>query len=317
MWLLCLFKKNLLYFCSLDFSDLSRSKLKKKNKKKKSRKWQFLAASRHQKVQESVLLSSDKYGFTLVRLHYKQTLCTLLCNYFAWWLNGRLDRSMRPWETPNMKAVVCSPRKFCWHLITKREKWKKISRSPQRSLRVILRERNLCDIDRIVHKRGRFACARTNTHTNLTNFLSLAFFGVVHCRGSEAAEVMDVRLPSVAVSTRLALMDLLETWVKLMGKLTPKIKPRLFAFSALFSGSQPHSALSTPNILHRVKPPIKICFSLPHLAGHSLPSWESESALESNQWSQSLLLFHTYFSMSCFQLIWQSFLMSRQTGDSL
>ncbi len=148
---------------------------------------------------------------------------------------------MRPWETPDMKAVVCTPRKFCWHLITKREEWKKISRSPQRSPRVILRERNLCDIDRIVHKRRRFACVRTNTH-NFTNFLSLAFFGVcvagLWSSGGDGCQVALCRC-----STPVALMDLLETSVKLMGKLTPRIKLRLFSvllFSQARNGTAPY-----------------------------------------------------------------------------
>ena len=79
-------------------------------------------------------------------------------------------QAVRPWETHDMKAVVCAPRKFCWHLITKRGEWKKITRSPRRSRRVILRERNLCDIDRIVHKGGRFACARQHTHNSTSTF---------------------------------------------------------------------------------------------------------------------------------------------------
>lgn len=61
------------------------------------------------------------------------------------------------------------------------------------------------------------------------------------------------------------------------GKTNPKNKTEALCFSALFSCSQPHGALSTPNILQTVKPPIKICFSLPHIAGQSLRNWESES----------------------------------------
>lgn len=54
----------------------------------------FPLARKCQKVQEWTSLRSDKYGFTLVWPDYKQTLCTLLCNRFAWCLNGPLDR---PW----------------------------------------------------------------------------------------------------------------------------------------------------------------------------------------------------------------------------
>lgn len=72
-------------------------------------------------------------------------------------------------------------------------------------------------------------------------------------------------------------MDLLETRVKLMGKLTSKIKPEALFFPPLFSCSQPHGALSAPNILQSVKPPIKICFSLPHVAGQSLRCWKMKS----------------------------------------
>lgn len=138
---------------------------------------------------------------------------------------------MRPWETSDMKAVVCTPRKFCWHLITKREERKKISRSSQRSPRVILRERNLCDIDRIVHKRGCFACARSNTH-NLTNFLSLAFCGMCVV-GLWSGRGDGCQVALCRCSTRLALMDLLETQQKLMGKLTPQ-KTKLWLSSFLF-----------------------------------------------------------------------------------
>lgn len=157
-------------------------------------RWKFIVHRWHQEVLQWAFL--DKHGFTLVQLDYKQTLCTLLCLLLCMVFEWAVWYAMRPWETPDMKGVVCTPRKFFWHLITKREEWKRISQSPGRSPRVILRERNLCDIDRIVHKRRRFGCARTNTHS-LTNFLSLAFFGVLP--GSEAAEVMDVRLPSFAV----------------------------------------------------------------------------------------------------------------------
>lgn len=49
----------------------------------------------------------------IVGADYKQTLS------FAWCLNG--------WLTGHrtMKAYVSTPRKFCWHLITKRVEWKK------------------------------------------------------------------------------------------------------------------------------------------------------------------------------------------------
>lgn len=212
-----------------------------------------------------------------------------------------------------MKAVVCTPRKFCWHLITKRGEWKKISRSPQRSPWVILRERNLCDIDRIVHKRRRFACARTNTH-NLTNFLSLKFFGVC-VAGLWSSRGDGCQVAFCRCSAQLALMDLLESRVKLMGKLTQDKTGGLF-FSAIFSGSQPHGTLSTPNILHTVKLLIKICFSLTHKAGQSSRGWKLKSAWKgttANTHSSSLSLISECLS---FFLIWLSFLMSGQTCDS-
>lgn len=213
-----------------------------------------------------------------------------------------------------MKAVVCAPRKFCWHLITKREGRKKISRSPRWSRRVILRERNLCDIDRIVHKRRRFACAHTNTH-NFTNSLSSAFFGVCVGRALRRRRWWMSGCPlSLFYSTRLngPFTDL----SGIDGKTNPKNKTEALFFSALFSGSQPHGALSTPNILHSVKPLIKIWFSLPRVAGHSLRSMGVEVGLEGNQCNQSLLFPRTYSSTSFFFLIWQSFLMSGQTCDS-
>ena len=60
------------------------------------------------------------------------------------------------------------------------------------------------------------------------------------------------------------------------GKTNPKNKTEALFFTALFLGSQPHAALSTPNILHTVNPPIKICFSLTHIAGQSFLSWKSK-----------------------------------------
>lgn len=72
----------------------------------------------------------------------------------------------------------------------------KISRSPQRSLRVILRERNLCDIDRIVHNWRRVACAHQHTQLHQLSFSGFLWSVLPGC---EAAEVTDVRLPYVAV----------------------------------------------------------------------------------------------------------------------
>lgn len=156
---------------------------------------------------------------------------------------------MRPWETPDMKGVVCTPRKFFWHLITKREEWKRIRQSPGRSPRVILRERNLCDIDRIVHKRRRFGCARTNTHS-LTNFLSLAFF-LECCRALKRQRWWMSGCPlSLFYSTRLN--GPFRDWREIDGITNPQNKTPALFFSALFSGSQLHAALSTPNILHTV-----------------------------------------------------------------
>lgn len=63
----------------------------------------FIVHPWHQEVLEWAFL--DKHGFTLVRLDYKQTLCTLLCNCFAWCLNGQFDR---PWDhekPPTWKAL--------------------------------------------------------------------------------------------------------------------------------------------------------------------------------------------------------------------
>lgn len=95
-------------------------------------------------------------------------------------------------------------------------------------------------------------------------------------------------------------MDLLQTQVKLMGKLLQKNESGLFS---LFSGLQPQSALSTPNILHAVKPPIKICFSLPHIAGQSLRSWKSNSgwkAPSETSHSSPLTIISQSFSFSSF-----------------
>lgn len=96
-------------------------------------------------------------------------------------------------------------------------------------------------------------------------------------------------------------MDLLQTQVKLMGKLLQKNESGLF--SLLFSGLQPQSALSTPNILHAVKPPVKICFSLPHIAGHSLKSWKSDSSWKApseTSHSSPLTIISQSFSFSSF-----------------
>lgn len=206
---------------------------------------------------------------------------------------------MRPWETPDMKAVVCTPRKFCWHLITKREEWKKISRSPQRSPWVILRERNLCDIDRIVHKRRRCTCACTNTH-NRTSLLSLGFLGVWVCWALKLQQKwwMSGCPLSLFYSTRLngPFTDSSE----IDGKTTSK---KWIGALSLFSGLQPQSALSTPNILHAVKPPVKICFSLPHIAGQSLRSWKSDSgwkAPSETSHSSPLTIISQSFSFSSF-----------------
>lgn len=48
----------------------------------------------------------------------------------------------------------------------KKKQEKNPRRSPLRSARVILRERDLCDIDRIVHKRRRFAGVHAGTVTS-------------------------------------------------------------------------------------------------------------------------------------------------------
>lgn len=140
----------------------------------------------------------------------------LLCSRFARRLNGAARRAVRPWETRHMKAVVPTPRKFCWHLITKKEgqrKKRKPGPSPQRSPRVILRERNLCDTDRIVYKGRRCACAH-QTHWTPPTFFHRGFF-------SEASGGDGCQAALCRRSTPLALMDLLESAVELMGKLTP------------------------------------------------------------------------------------------------
>lgn len=61
------------------------------------------------------------------------------------------------------------------------------------------------------------------------------------------------------------------------GETNPQTKTEALFFPSFFSGLQQHGTLSTPNILHTVKPPIKICFSLPHVAGQSLQSWKLKS----------------------------------------
>lgn len=83
-------------------------------------------------------------------------------------------------------------------------------------------------------------------------------------------------------------------WREIDGKTNPQNKTPALFFSALFSGSQLHAALSTPNILHTVKPPIKICFSLPCVVGQSLQSCK----LKSGQWNQSFLFSYTCLSFS-------------------
>lgn len=78
----------------------------------------------------------------------------------------------------------------------------------------------------------------------------------------------------------------------------PQIKPRLFS---LLLFSQPHGTLSTPNILDIVKPPIKICFSLPPIDGQMLRRWKLQSgwkAPSATSHSSSLSLISQSLSFS-------------------
>lgn len=234
-----------------------------------------------------------------MRADYKQTLCTLLWNLFARHLNGRLDR---PWDHekhPTWKPSSAHQGNSADTWSQKERSGKKISRSPQRSPWVILRERNLCDIDRIVHKRRRCTCACTNTH-NCTSLLSLGFLGVWVCWALKLQQKwwMSGCPLSLFYSTRLngPFTDSSE----IDGKTTSK---KWIEALSLFSGLQPQSALSTPNILHAVKPPVKICFSLPHIAGQSLRSWKSDSgwkAPSETSHSSPLTIISQSFSFSSF-----------------
>lgn len=90
------------------------------------------------------------------------------------------------------------------------------------------------------------------------------------------------------------------------GKTNPQNKTLALFFPVLFSGLQLRAALSTPNILHTVKPPIKICFSLPHVAGLSLWRWELEwswKATSETSHSSSLTRFSQCLSFSSFDRI--------------
>lgn len=136
-----------------------------------------------------------------------------------------------------MKGVVFTPRKFCWHLITKRKEGKN-----WRSLRVILKERDLCDIDRITDKRGCLCwCAQQHTVSFRSNGSA--------CERCHAALCLS--------SAPFALTHLWRLLSEADGKTNPsKIKPCLFSYVPL-SGLLPHSTLSTPSVLHLVKAPIK------------------------------------------------------------
>lgn len=93
------------YLLQLDFSHPSGSKLYdtlicERDRKRKENSLIFIA-NRHQKVAEWASLCSDKYGCTLARPDYKQTLCTLLCSHFAWCLNGPWDHEKPPTWKPS------------------------------------------------------------------------------------------------------------------------------------------------------------------------------------------------------------------------
>ena len=87
------------------------------------------------------------------------------------------------------------------------------------------------------------------------------------------------------------------------GETSPQNKTQALFSSALFSGSQPHGALSTPNILQTVKTSHKDLFLFTSRSWSELTELEAEVRLEGNQRSQSLLFSLTYFSMSFFSVI--------------
>lgn len=87
-------------------------------------------------------------------------------------------------------------------------------------------------------------------------------------------------------------------WREIDGKTNPQNKTPALFFSAPFSGSQLHAALSTPNILHAVKSPIKICFSLPCVVGQNLQSWKLKSG-----WTATSETSHSSFLTLIFQCL--------------
>lgn len=142
---------------------------------------------------------------------------------------------MGPWESPNIKAIVCTPRKFCWHLITKREEWKKkkkISQSPQRSLRVILRERNLCDIDRIVHNWRCFA--RAHQPAQLHRLSLSGFLWSASCRALKQQRWWMSGHPVSLFSSTCPDEPFTDSTLAVREKIL-KIKPSLLFSTALFS----------------------------------------------------------------------------------
>lgn len=142
---------------------------------------------------------------------------------------------MGAWESPNIKAIVCTPRKFCWHLITKREEWKKkISQSPQQSLRVILRERNLCDIDRIVHNWRCFAHAHQTTQLHQLSLSGLLWSA--SCRALKQQRWWMSGHPVSLFPATCPDEPFTDSTLAVWGKKSPQIKPSplsLLLFSQL------------------------------------------------------------------------------------
>lgn len=223
-------------------------------------------------------------------------MCTLLCSRFAWCLNGRLD-TMRPWETSHMKGIVCAPRKFCWHLITKREEWKKSARTHSDLGGLSWGSVTFVTLIGLYTKEAALPVLATQHTHNITNFFfSLAFFRVSVVK--QQRWWMSGCPLSLFYSAHLngPFRDLTET----EEKLTPEIKLK-HQYSLFFFQTQTtiRCLINIRYIAHskKKKTPIK-CVSLYLTELVRAGKWKS--GLEGNQCNQSLLFPHTYFSMFFF-----------------
>lgn len=156
-------------------------------------------------MDNQVSLCSDNYGLMLVdaALDYKQTLCTFPCSSFSWWMD-RLDRP-RDHEKPQHKSHRLYTMEILLTPNQKRGVNKKISPDSKQSLWVILKEHNLCDVDRTVPKWRCCAGVHQLTQLHQLSWGALIVVSVARLWKSRVDGCLDALM---------ALMDLLQTPVK-------------------------------------------------------------------------------------------------------